>query len=462
MSDLFSIVLAAGKGTRMKSELPKVLHKISGKPMIGHVVDLLKGINSSQIFVVVGHQAELVKASLGEGINYVEQKEQLGTGHAVLQVRSELFNKSGITLVISGDTPLLTNETIIELINEHKRSMAAVTILTTDLDAPTGYGRIIRNDKAAVVKIVEEKDASTEEKSIKEINTGIYCFDNEKLFRALLNVKKNNNQGEYYLTDVIEILHSDGEIVSAFKTQDYTETIGINDRFVLAEAEKIFRMRILKRHMLNGVTIIDPNSTFIDQDIVIGNDTIVYPGSILRGTTYIGHNCIIGPNVDIVNTSIGDEVTVSHSVINSSKVGNKVTIGPFAYIRPDSDIKDSVKIGDFVEIKNTTIGQRTKVPHHSYIGDAVLGDDINIGCGTVTVNYDGQRKHQTRIGDRAFVGCNSNLVAPVTLGKDSYIAAGSTVTNDVPDFALAIARERQINKENYVNKIRDKKANNPQ
>jgi len=462
MSDLFSIVLAAGKGTRMRSELPKVLHKISGKPMIGHVVDLLKEIKSSQIFVVVGHQAELVKTSLGEGINYVEQKEQLGTGHAVLQVRSELFNKSGITLVISGDTPLLTYDTIIELINEHKRSMAAVTILTSDLETPTGYGRIIRNNKEEVVKIVEEKDATKEEKSIKEINTGIYCFDNEKLFRALLNVKKNNNQGEYYLTDVIEILHSEGEIVSAYKTQDYTETIGINDRFVLAEAEKILRMRILKRHMYNGVTIIDPKSTFIEQDVVIANDTIIYPGSILRGNTIIGHNCIIGPNADIINTSVGDEVTISHSVINSSTIGNKVTIGPFAYIRPDSYIKDSVKIGDFVEIKNSTIGQRTKVPHHSYIGDAVLGEEINIGCGTITVNYDGQKKHQTKIGDRVFVGCNSNLVAPVELGNDSYIAAGSTITNDVPGFALAIARERQTNKESYVNKIRDKKSNNSQ
>lgn len=460
MSDLFSIVLAAGKGTRMKSELPKVLHKISGKPMLGHVVDLLKEINSSQIFVVVGHQAELVKASLGEGINYVEQREQLGTGHAVLQVRSELFNKSGITLVISGDTPLLTNDTTIELINEHKKSMAAVTILTADLEVPTGYGRIISNDKKEVVKIVEEKDATIEEKIIKEINTGIYCFDNEKLFKALLSVEKNNSQGEYYLTDVIEILHSQGEVVSAYKTPDYTETIGINDRFVLAEAENIFRKRILKRHMYNGVTIIDPESTFIDQDVVIVNDTTIFPGTLLRGKTFVGRNCVIGPNADIIDTSIGDEVTVSHSVINSSVIGNKVTIGPFAYIRPDSYIKDSVKIGDFVEIKNTTIGQRTKVPHHSYIGDAILGEDINIGCGTITVNYDGQKKHQTKIEDGVFVGCNSNLIAPVTLGKQSYIAAGSTITNDVPDSALAIARERQVNKESYGSKIRDKKANN--
>jgi len=460
MTELYSIVLAAGQGTRMKSNLPKVLHQVGGKPMISHIVEVLQEIKMNEIVLVVGHKSEQIAEYLGDQVQYVKQEEQLGTAHAVMQAQAVLANKKGTTLVMMGDAPLITKETLHTLIEVHHRKNAAATILTTEINPPTGYGRIIRNNQGEVIKIVEEKDASLEEKSIKEINTGTYCFDNEKLFKALTKVNNDNEQNEYYLTDLIEILRSQGEIVSAYQAVDYTETIGINDRIGLAKAEKILRTRILERHMRNGVTIIDPDTTYIEKDVTIEPDTIIYPNTYLKGKTVVRSNCSIGPHVDLTDAVIDVDVTITHSVIISSTVNESAKIGPFAYIRPGSHIGPAVKIGDFVEIKNSFIGKGTKVPHHSYIGDATLGENINIGCGTITVNYDGYEKHQTKIDDRSFIGCNTNLVAPVSIGKDTYVAAGSTITDNVPDFALAIARQRQINKEEYVKKIRQKRASN--
>lgn len=461
MSRIYSIVLAAGKGTRMKSKLPKVLHKIGGKPMVGHVVELMQGFNCDKIIVVVGHGAEQVEEYLGDSALYVEQEQQLGTGHAVLQTESMIGKEQGITIVLTGDTPLLTEDTIEALINEHSSNNNSATILTTEIDQPTGYGRIIRNEKLEVTKIVEEKDASEEIRKIKEINSGIYCFDNQKLFKALKKLKPANAQGEYYLTDVIEIMRSEGDRIGAYKTLNANETIGINDRITLEYAESILKNSLLDYHMTQGVTIIDRATTHIEKGVIIGEDTVIYPGTHLRGNTIIGTDCVIGPNVEMNSAEIGAGVTISHSVINSSIVQNNAIIGPFAYIRPGSHIGESVKIGDFVEIKNSTIGKKTKVPHHSYIGDAKLGEEINIGCGTITVNYDGQSKHQTVIEDKVFVGCNSNLVAPVKIGNNAYIAAGSTITENVPAAALAIARQKQTNKENYVDILKKKKAPKP-
>ncbi len=456
MSSLFSIILAAGQGTRMKSSKLKMLHQLGGKPMIGHIVDTLEEIKTEDIIVVVGHKAEDVKNYLGTKVQYVEQKEQLGTGHAVLQVEPILKHRDGITLIINGDTPLLTKTTLEALINEHKTRDVALTILSTELANPTSYGRIIRDNNQEVIKIVEEKDASISERRIKEVNSGIYCFDNAKLFQALGKINNNNKQGEYYLTDVIEILRHLGERIVAFETFNSNELVGINDRIALAEAETILKKRILESHMRAGVTIIDPMNTYIEKEVRIGADTTIFPGTHIKGETVIGANCKIGPNADLTDVIIADDVTLTHSVIISSSIDSYTTVGPFAYIRPGTKIGSSVKIGDFVEVKNSTIGDGTKVPHLSYIGDADLGEGINIGCGTITVNYDGFKKHRTTVEDRAFIGCNSNLIAPVSIGKEAYIAAGSTITKNVPDFALSIARERQVNKDDYVKKIREK------
>ncbi|MFX0561028.1 bifunctional UDP-N-acetylglucosamine diphosphorylase/glucosamine-1-phosphate N-acetyltransferase GlmU [Tepidibacillus infernus] len=456
MSDLYAVVLAAGQGTRMKSNLPKVLHQVSGKPMVGHVVDQLKEMGIKEIVVVIGHKSEQVKTYLGDQVQYAIQEQQLGTAHAIMQASSILNGKKGTTLVIMGDTPLITQDTLKTLYSEHETTNAAATILTTEIDPPTGYGRIIRDQEGHVLRIVEEKDTSIEEKAIKEINTGTYVFDNVKLFNALLKVNNDNKQGEYYLTDVIEILQSEGMIVSAYKTDNSDETIGINDRIALAKAEKILRNRIIEHHMREGVTVIDPDRTYIEKDVMIDPDTIIYPDTYLKGKTTIKGNCIIGPGADLTDVMVSQDVVITHSVIFSSTIEEKAKIGPFAYIRPGSHIGIGVKVGDFVEIKNSKLGKGTKVSHLSYIGDATLGEDVNIGCGTITVNYDGFKKHRTEIGDHSFIGCNTNLVAPVSVGHDAYVAAGSTITDHVPDFSLAIARERQTNKEGYVKKIREK------
>lgn len=452
MTNIFAIVLAAGQGTRMKSKLYKVLHPVCGKPMVEHVVDNIHTLDAKKIVTVVGHGAEMVREQLGEKSEYVLQAEQLGTAHAVLQAESLLAEEEGTTLVVCGDTPLILPETMKALYEYHVGQRAKATILTAIAQNPTGYGRIIRDNEGNVASIVEQKDASEEQKKVTEINTGTYCFDNKALFEALKLINNDNVQGEYYLTDIIEILQKRGEIVAAYVCDNFDETLGVNDRFALSQAEELMRARINEKHMRNGVTIINPSTTSISADAEIGADTIIQPGCVIDGKTVIGSDCLIGPNSHIVNSRIGNATKVTNSVVTDSEVGSHTAVGPFAHLRPESSLGDHVKIGNFVEVKKSVLKDKAKVSHLSYIGDAEVGANVNIGCGTITVNYDGKNKFKTIIEDDVFVGCNSNLVAPVTLGKGSFIAAGSTVTKNVPKDALAIARARQENKLEYVSK----------
>jgi len=452
MTTRYAVILAAGQGTRMKSKLYKVLHPVCGKPMVQHVVDQVALLQVSKIVTVIGYGSEKVKAQLGNSVDYVYQKEQLGTAHAVIQAKELLGDKKGVTLVACGDTPLITSGTMEALFQHHDKTNAKATILTAKTNKPDGYGRIVRNQSGVVERIVEHKDATEAERQITEINTGTYLFDNALLFEALDQVSNENAQGEFYLPDVIEILKQKGEIVTAFQTDDFNETIGVNDRVALSEAEAIMRKRINETHMRNGVTIVDPLNTYIEASVTIKEDTIIYPGTTLAGTTVIGSDCILGPNTEINNCEVGNNTAIKQSVANDSSIGSHVNIGPFAHIRPASQIGDDVKIGNFVEIKKAELGKGSKASHLSYIGDAKVGSDVNVGCGTITVNYDGKNKFLTTIEDGAFIGCNSNLIAPVHIGKGAYVAAGSTITDDVPTESLSIARARQVNKEGYKRK----------
>ncbi|UKS65412.1 bifunctional UDP-N-acetylglucosamine diphosphorylase/glucosamine-1-phosphate N-acetyltransferase GlmU [Rossellomorea marisflavi] len=457
MTNRYAVILAAGQGTRMKSKLYKVLHQVCGKPMVEHVVDHISTLNVEKTVTVVGHGAELVKSHLEGKSDFALQAEQLGTAHAVRQSEDVLGNLEGTTLVVCGDTPLIKGETMEALVAHHEGLGAKATILTGHTEAPDGYGRIIRNDQGLVERIVEHKDATDEELRVKEINTGTYCFDNKALFEALTKVSNDNVQGEYYLPDVIEILKAEGEIVSAYQTGDFAETLGVNDRVALAQAEITMQGRINEFHMRNGVTIKDPKNTYIDSDITIGRDTVILPGTVLKGNTVIGEDAVVGPNTEVKDCTIGDRTVLRQSVAHDSFIGADVQVGPFAHIRPASNIGDEVKIGNFVEIKKASFGKGSKASHLSYIGDAEVGSDVNLGCGSITVNYDGKNKFLTKIEDGVFVGCNSNLVAPVTIGQGAYVAAGSTITEDVPGEALSIARARQVNKENYAQNLNHKK-----
>ena len=453
MSKIFAVILAAGQGTRMKSKLYKVLHPVCGKPMVQHVVDHIQTLGVNRIVTVVGHGAKTVQEQLGDQSEYVLQAEQLGTAHAVQQAEAILGNEEGTTLVVCGDTPLIRPETMQALFEHHQAKKAKATILTAIAENPTGYGRILRGIDGQVEQIVEQKDATAQQQLVKEINTGTYCFDNKALFETLKLVKNDNAQGEYYLPDVIELLQKQNEVVEAYVTDDFEETLGVNDRIALAQAESLMRARINERHMRNGVTIVHPESTYISAEAVIGRDTVIQPGSMIEGKTVIGEDCLIGPNTQIIDSRIGDRTSIHSSVVRESEIAEETAVGPFANIRPLSVIGSHVKIGNFVEVKKSTLGDDTKVSHLSYIGDAKVGSHVNIGCGSITVNYDGKNKYQTVIEDDVFVGCNTNLVAPVKVGKGSFIAAGSTITKEVPEDALAIARARQENKPNYVSKL---------
>lgn len=450
MTNIYAIVLAAGQGTRMKSDLYKVLHPVCGKPMVEHVIDHIHALDADRVVSIVGHGAEKVEQTLGNKSEYALQEEQLGTAHAVQQAETVLGDLDGTTLVVCGDTPLISSETMEALLAHHREADAKATILTAIAEDPTGYGRIIRAENGDVVRNVEQKDATNEESAVKEINTGTYCFDNRVLFETLKKVKNENAQGEYYLPDVISILKSEGQKVAAYTTLKFHETLGVNDRVALAQAEKSMRHLIAEKHMRNGVTIISPEQTVISAEAEIGRDTILQPGVVIEGATKIGSQCVIGPNSHIKNSTVGDRTTIHSSVVMESIVGNETAVGPFAHLRPETDLGDHVKVGNFVEVKKSQLGDGSKVSHLSYIGDTTIGKKVNIGCGTITVNYDGKNKHQTTIEDNAFVGCNANLVAPVTIGKNSIVAAGSTVTKNVPENSLAIARARQENKEGYI------------
>ncbi len=452
MKDVNVVVLAAGAGTRMKSKLPKVLHKIAGVPLVGHVIDTLEESNLVDISVVVGHGREQVEPYLQtrRDINIVYQAERLGTGHAVMMAESRIQDDKDI-LILTGDTPLLRAETIKNMMKFHSDNDLDAVVLTAYIDNPYGYGRIVKNTDGFINEIVEHKDCTMEQLKINEINSGIICVKGSLLNTFLKKLKTNNSQSEYYLTDVIGLLTQNGYKVGAFVVDDNTEIIGINDREQLSMADDIFEDRIKKYHMKNGVTFINQSSIYIEKYVEIGNDTIIENGSILRGTTKIGSDCVIS-NSDIKNTIIRDNVCVKNSTLIDSMVDDSTNVGPYAYLRPKSVIGKNVKIGDFVEVKNSNVGDNTKVSHLTYIGDGDVGEGVNIGCGVVFVNYDGTNKHRTKVEDGAFVGCNVNLVAPVTVENGAYVAAGSTITKDVVTRSLGIARAKQRNIENWVDR----------
>ena len=414
-----AIVMAAGKGTRMKSKKSKLVQKIFGKEVVRRAVENAKNAGVQDIVAVVGYQKEEVMAVLGDTVKYAFQEDMMGTGHAVLMAKEYLQGKKGKVLVLNGDVPLIRPETLNKLIEKSIENKEYATLLTAIYDNPKGYGRIIRDEGGNVSAIVEEKDTTEEQKEIKEINAGIYCFDIQELLLALEEIKPNNAQGEYYLTDVIQIMNEKGLKTGAVIVEDNTEILGINDRIQLEMLTKVLQMRINTEHMKKGVTIEDVNTTYIYDDVKIGMDTVIHPNTTIKSDVEIGEDCEIGPN---------------------------------AYIREGCRLANNVKIGNFVEIKKAIIGEGTKVPHFIYLGDCEVGEKCNIGCGTITCNYDGLHKSKTKIGNHSFIGSNTNLVAPVNIGNETFIAAGSTITDDVPDYALAIARQRQTNKEDWNKK----------
>ena len=444
-----ALILAAGQGTRMKSNTSKVLHEVFGKPMVHYPIQAAKEVGAEKICLIVGHKAEEVQQKIGDTVLYAMQTEQLGTGHAVMQA-IDFIPDSGEIIILYGDTPLITGETVQEMLDFHRTNQNAATVLSAILDDATGYGRIVRDQNNAFVKIVEQKDATEEEKTICEINGGMYVFEAGLLKLALSKLTKENAQKEYYLTDTVEILLGEGHKVDAIAITPIEDIMGVNSREQLAEVTAIMKDRVNHRHMVNGVTLIDPMNTYIDPSVEIGTDTIIEPGCIIQGNTKIGMRCHIGFNTKIKNSILEDNIEVECSVITDSVVDSGTHIGPFAYLRPNSKIGKNVKIGDFVEVKNATIGDGTKASHLTYIGDADVGENVNFGCGTVIVNYDGKKKHRTVVKDNAFIGCNTNLVSPVVVEEGAYTAAGSTITKDVPQDSLGIARARQENKEGWA------------
>ena len=446
-----SVILAAGMGTRMKSKMPKVLHKVCGKPLSKWVIDASEAAGADKVCAVVGHKAETVKEVLGDVCEFALQAEQKGTGHAVMQAIDVIKNSKGEVVILNGDTPLITAETINKAIEYHKNNGNQATVITAILDDATGYGRIVRDNDGSVLKIVEQKDASKEEKKINEVNSGMYVFDAQSLVYALDKITPNNAQGEYYLTDTLEILLSAGKKIGGYAISDNDEIRGINDRVQLNEAEKIMQKRINEYHMRNGVTMRNPESVYIEDGVEIGNDTEICKNVRIKSGTKIGSDCVIGSGSMLDRAVIHDGVDVLSSVILESEVDEGTHVGPFAYIRPNCHVGKEVKVGDFVELKNSNIDDGTKISHLTYIGDSDVGKRVNFGCGTVTCNYDGKKKYRTT-GDDCFVGCNTNFVSPINVGDGVYIAAGSTITEDIPENSLSIARARQVNKEGWKDK----------
>lgn len=454
---LAAVILAAGQGTRMKSELPKVLHPIAGRPMLSHVVKTASVLDAMPIVPVIGHGAELVRTTLAEEeLAFAIQEEQLGTGHALLCAESSLNGFSGDLLLLCGDVPLLRESTLQGLLEHHRTTSASVTILTAQMKDPTGYGRIIRGANG-VERIVEEKDASGSERQVDEINTGIYVFRAPEAFEFLRGLDNSNAQGEYYLTDIVAAARKAGERVEALLVETAAEAMGINDRVQLSQAEAIMRQRINEAHQRAGVTLVDPATTYIEHDVVIGPDTLIHPGVHLRGKATIGSGCEIEPGVVVTDCTIADRVHLKPgSVLSESCLGEDCAVGPMAHLRPGTVLSGSNKIGNFVETKKAVLGEKSQASHLTYIGDASLGKNVNIGCGTITCNYDGVNKHQTTIGDDVFVGSDTQFVAPVTIGRGSLIGAGSTITKDVPEDALAITRVEQKNVEGWAIRNRQK------
>lgn len=442
------VILAAGEGTRMKSKLPKVLHKAAGMPLVKWVIDATQQATGQKPILVCGNHRELVEEYCGDLVQYAFQPQRLGSGHAVMCAKEELLQtKAQYCLVLAGDMPLISASTLQKLVDTAMGEQYSGLILSGILEDATGYGRILRDETGQVVAIVEHKDATAQQREIREINSSIYCFRVEDLCGALDQIRPNNAQGEYYLTDVIQILYRQGKKTGALPVEDQEECMGVNDRAQLYEASQKLRQRINNMVMKSGVTLIDASSTYIDSTVRIGRDTIIYPGVVLEGNTQIGEDCILFQGSHIVDSSVGDGTVVENSVVVKSQIGKHTQIGPYAFLRPGSQIGSECRIGDFVEVKNSEIADGSKVSHLSYVGDSQVGRDVNVGCGVVFVNYDGIHKTRTTIGDGAFIGCNTNLISPVKVGDGAYIAAGATITKDVPENSLVIARAREVVKE---------------
>lgn len=444
----------------MKSRLPKILHRIAGRPIIDYVLDVASLLTPASVTLVIGHGADQVRESLSArpGVQFALQEPQLGTGHALMQAQPLLRGARGTVLLLSGDVPLLRVETVRRLIDAHHGAHAAATVLTARVDRPDGYGRIVRDSSSGrIVRIVEHRDATPDERRIDEINTGIYAFDLEPLFASLGAVGAANAQGEYYLPDLVAIYRAQGRGVETVEAGDIREVQGINSRSELADAAAAVRRRKCDELMAAGVTIVDPAATYIDTGVTVGADTTIQPNVYLEGATTIGERCEIHAGTRIVDSTIANGVVVlNHCVITSSAIRDRVHIGPFAHLRPDSSVMEEAHIGNFVELKKTTLGRGSKANHLAYLGDATIGEKVNVGAGTITCNYDGEKKHPTVIEDGAFIGSDTQLVAPVTVGRGSYVAAGSSITDDVPPGALAVARGKQVNKEGWVARKKQK------
>jgi bifunctional UDP-N-acetylglucosamine pyrophosphorylase/glucosamine-1-phosphate N-acetyltransferase len=454
------VVLAAGIGKRMKSKHPKVLHRVAGRPMIEYVVNLAEDLDAERTLVVIGHLKDRVKTFLeGETRNrkveVVIQDTLSGTGHAVLMTSPLLTHYHGTVMILNGDHPLLKAETALALLQAHRAHKAAITLLTARLENPTGYGRILRGTEGQVIEIVEERDATSEQARITEVNTGVYVAQVDSLFALLKEVSPDNAQGEYYLTDTVRLAIQKKYPLLAVTATDPNECLGINNRADLAKAEKLIRGRTAERLMAQGVTLLDPENTRIDDTVLIGQDTVIYPWTFLEGTTRIGEDCVISSHVRITDSQLGNGVEVKdHCVVTESILEDRVIVGPFAHLRPRTCLRQKVKIGNFVEVKRSEIGEGSKANHLTYLGDAIIGKGVNIGAGSITCNYDGVKKSQTVIEDNVFVGSNTQFIAPVKVGEGAIIAAGSTVTQDVPSGSLAIGRARQINKKEWARKRR--------
>src|SRR5712692_4819732 len=448
MNDVTAIILAAGEGKRMRSRRPKVLHPLCGRPLIAYALRAARTV-ADRLVMVVSPGADEVVAVTGGDVTAVEQRERLGTGHAVLQAQSACGDDATI-LVMPGDMPLLTAETFERLVSHHAASGAAVTLVTAVAGEPQGYGRVLRQ-RGRVTGIVEERDAHDDQKRIAEINTSVYCFDARRLWPALSEVRSDNDQGEYYLTDVIGILARAGGRIEAITVHDPSEALGVNDRRQLATVAAIQRRRILDRLMEEAVTILDPATTYIEDGVAIGPDTSIYPQVVIEGASTIGSECVVHSGCQIRSCRLGDRVLLKpYCVLTDSTVEDDAQLGPFCHLRPPAVIGPRARVGNFVEVKNARLGRGTKAPHLSYIGDATVGEGVNVGAGTITCNYDGVAKHETRIGDRVFVGSNSTLVSPLTVGDGAYVAAGSTLTRDVPAGALALGRAQQVDKPGWT------------
>ena len=439
---LKALILAAGKGTRMKSDLPKVIHLVNGVPMVQKILNELKKIDTEENILILGHKKEEILAKIKD-VSYVVQEEQLGTGHAIMQAKELLKDYEGDVMILCGDTPLLKGETLEKMYNYHKENGCTTTVLTAIYENPFGYGRIVK-ENGNVVGIVEEKEASEEIKKIKEVNAGVYCCNSKELFKALDRIDNNNEKGEYYLTDIIGIQVKDGKKVSSFVLEDSEEILGVNSKVELAQASRVLRERKNKELMEEGVILIDPATTYIEETVKIGKDTVIYPGVILQGNTVIGENCEIIGNTRIIDSTLKNNIRVESSVIEESILEDKVTMGPFAHLRPKAHLKEKVHIGNFVEVKKSTLESGVKAGHLTYLGNATVGKDTNIGAGTITCNYDGVNKFDTHIGEKVFIGSSTMLVAPVNIGDNALTGAGSVITKDVPEDALAVERNKQL------------------